>query len=81
MTATASRTELKSRMEARRKEMEARLAELKADASGKQRELVDSLEKDFHSMSDAVQEGWDQLTDKTVAKLNEWLGGKEGHRA
>lgn len=66
-------TELKNRVEARQKELEAQLAELKADTQESARAQVKQIESRLDRLRDAVQDGWDNLNEATVSRLNEWL--------
>ena len=70
---TTATQELKHRATAKRKELEARLENLKADAVGAKNDAVDSLKKKIHQIDEAAREGWDNLSDATARKMNELL--------
>lgn len=65
--------ELRSRVEARRKRLEARVEELKADASASARREKDEIERELSSLRSTLAKGWDNLTEEVAGKLNEWL--------
>jgi len=65
--------ELKNRVTAKRKQLEARLAELKADAQGKAADERDKLEARLAEIGDAVKDGWENLSERTAKKLNDLL--------
>ena len=65
--------ELKSRVEAKKKHIEARLAEVKAEAHGSKNDTVEKLEEQLATVDSLVRQGWDDLSEKTVDKLNDWL--------
>ena len=67
--------ELKSRIEARRKQLEADLARAKADAQGRLNDTGEAIEKKLASLTEALAGGWEKLSDATVDRLNEWLKG------
>ena len=70
--------ELKDRVAAKQKRLEARLAELRADARSKGREEGDRLEAELVSVRDAIKDGWDKVTEEVAAKLNQWLDNDNG---
>jgi len=73
---SSSTTELKQRAEARMKELEAQLAEFKADAASTSREAADRAELELQTLKQAAQEGWENLKDETAAKVNDVLDKK-----
>lgn len=60
-------------MEARKKELEAKLAEARADAAGEQRERAESLREKIDEIESSIRGGWDNLTDQGADRLNELL--------
>lgn len=70
---TTSTQELKHRAAAKRKELEARLEELKADTLGAKNDAVDSVKRKLHQIDEAAREGWENLSDATARKMNELL--------
>lgn len=69
----SEKKELKDRVEARRKRLEARISELKADSRAQAREERDKLQKKLDGIKSATSEGWENLSDKAAARLNELL--------
>jgi hypothetical protein len=64
--------ELKDRIEAKKHELMARLAELKADSRAEAREQSSRIKLRLDELEDYLREGWD----KAQLKLNEWLNRK-----
>lgn len=69
----SSAEELKSRIEAKRKKLEADLAQAKADAMGQGNEAVASIERKLEELNGTLRSGWDNLTENAAKKLNDWL--------
>ena len=65
--------ELKERVEAKRKRMEAQLHELKADTSQSARQHREALERKLEEVRRDVADGYDNMKHATVEKLNAWL--------
>jgi chaperonin cofactor prefoldin len=68
-----SKAELRDRVEARKRELEARIATLKADARASARDEVNELDAKLRDLQQTTKEGWEALTEATAAKLNQWL--------
>jgi len=66
-------TELKERIEAKRKRIEARVHELKADGDAAAREKAESLESQLDDITETVRDGYENLSDQAMSKLNDWL--------
>ena len=70
-------TQLKAQIEARKKQLQANLAEAKAGAKGKVTEQMTKLQGQLDelqsSVEDAMLSGWDKLNANTLGKLNAWL--------
>ena len=69
----SDKKELKDRVEAKRKRLEARISELKADTRAEAREESGKLQRKLEEIKDATSEGWDDLSDKAAARLNKLL--------
>lgn len=69
----SNKKELKERVEAKRKRVEARVHELKADAAKGGREQAEKLQKELAEIKSTVAGGYEHLKDESVAKLNAWL--------
>lgn len=67
------KTELKERVEAKRKRVEARLHELKADTAKGSREQAEKLQKELADIKSTISGGYENLKDDSMAKLNTWL--------
>jgi hypothetical protein len=66
-------SELKSRVQAEQKKLEARISELKADALGKAADERDRLKARLEELRTSLKSGWDNLTEETQKRLNDWL--------
>jgi hypothetical protein len=66
-------TELKSRVQARRSELEARLKQLRADTQGAVNDEMENLETRLSRLDDILKDGWERISQETVHRLNEWL--------
>ena len=71
------KTELKARIEAKRKELEAQIAKLKADSLGGANDALGKLQTKLSSLEENLQTGWDNLTEAAAGKLNRWLADKD----
>lgn len=71
-----NKDELRSRVEAKRAELQARLASAKADLQRGSRERVEEIEAKLSDLHDALKGGWEQLTDATLRRLNDFLREK-----
>ena len=67
------KAELRARVEARRKELEAKIARAKADAIGASNEAIDEAKAKLAELEKLVVDGWEKLSEKAAGKLNEWL--------
>ena len=65
--------ELKDRIEAKRHALQARLAELRADARSEARESRRKIERSLGELDDYLRDGWHNLSEGVSAKLNHWL--------
>lgn len=68
--------ELKDRIKAKQRELEARFSELKADSRAEARTERDSVKSRLDELQEAIKDGWDNMSDRVSAKLNEWLDRK-----
>lgn len=64
---------LKNRAEAKKKELEARLAKLKADARDEAATEVQQIRTALDDLTEAARRGWDNLTEKLAARVNDIL--------
>ena len=65
--------ELKNRVEARQRALQARYLELKADTQERTREERDRVKHKLDELKETVKDGWDNLSEKVAEKLNDWL--------
>ena len=65
--------ELKLRVEARKKELEAQIAKFKADSIGNTNDAIESLQKKLSSLETHLKSGWGNVSESIAAKLNRWL--------
>ena len=65
--------ELKLRVEARRKQLEADLLKARAAAHGKTNDAARAIERKLKGLGEALESGWDSLTEATSKKLSDWL--------
>lgn len=70
---TTETQELKARVEAKQKRLEAEMLELKANASESARERIEAIGHQLSETRDAIRDGYDNLKKDTIAKLNAWL--------
>lgn len=71
------REELKARVEARRKALEARLYELEADARHKMSDHAEKLRGRLGELQELLADGWTALTEQAAARVNTWLRREE----
>jgi hypothetical protein len=65
--------QLKDRINARKHELLSKYNELKADSRKEAAEARDKMKAKLDDLEDALKDGWDNLTDKVTARLNQWL--------
>lgn len=66
-------TELRLRVEARQKQLEADIAKAKADAAGMANDQLEMLQRKLDELQSAIKDGWGKVSEATSKKLNEWL--------
>lgn len=66
-------SELKTRIEAKRAQLEAELKRLKSDAQGKGNEAIKAIEARLAEVNASVKEGWHNVSEEVAGKLNSWL--------
>jgi hypothetical protein len=66
-------SELKARVEAKRKKLEADIARAKADAQGAANDRVERMEAKIADVRTMLKDGWEDLGESTARKLNDWL--------
>lgn len=65
--------ELKLRVEAKKKELEAQIARFKADSAGNTNDAVEALQKKLSSLEGDLKNGWENVSESIASKLNSWL--------
>ena len=66
-------TELKLRVEAKKKELEAQIAKFKADSLGNTNDAIETLQKKLNSLEGDLKNGWENMSESIAGKLNRWL--------
>jgi hypothetical protein len=74
----SERNELRLRIDAKKKALEARLAKLRVDGTAIANDAAETLETELKELESNLRDGWDNLTDGAARKLNDWL---EKHKA
>lgn len=69
----SQKQELKDRIEAKKKRLQARLAELKADGREQARKEAEALRGSLEDLEARMKEGAEGLTEAVAKKLNDWL--------
>lgn len=64
---------LKDRIEAKKKGLEAKLAELKADTRKNASDEIEELRTAIDDLGEAIRRGWDNMTEKAAARVNQIL--------
>tara|TARA_R110002096_G_scaffold436100_2_gene667763 strand:- start:15776 stop:16009 length:234 start_codon:yes stop_codon:yes gene_type:complete len=65
--------ELRLRIHAEKKALEARLAKLRADGTATANTAAETIETELRELEGTLRDGWDKLTDAAAHKLNDWL--------
>lgn len=65
--------ELKDRVLAKQKHLEARLATLRADSRDTANTEINKIEQQISEIKEQIGDGWDKLTERGAARLNEIL--------
>lgn len=73
MTTDTRTEELKHRVLARKKELEARLEQMKADAQHSRHESAEKIRGKLRELESVVGEGWNDMKEATAERLNRWL--------
>ena len=64
---------LRDNVEARRKELQAHLAKLRADTRTAAADEKKRIQNKLSELDNALRDGWEHLTESTAAQLNRWL--------
>lgn len=82
------KAELKQRVLAKKKELEARVAQLKVDANdmkgeaqAKRQKEIRRLEGSLDELKGNIKDGWDSFTEDVAGKLNGWLRDQDKNKA
>jgi hypothetical protein len=65
--------ELKNRVAAKQKQLQARLAELKADGAKTVADERDRIQAKLAELDQTMRDGWESVTDTAAKKISEWL--------
>jgi chromosome segregation ATPase len=69
--------ELKLRVEAKKKQLEAQIAKFKADSVSDANETLEKLQKRLNSLEGDLKNGWENVSESVAGKLNRWLSDKD----
>jgi chromosome segregation ATPase len=69
--------ELKLRVEAKKKQLEAQIAKFKADSVSDANEKLEKLQQRLNSLEGDLKNGWENVTETVAGKLNRWLSDKD----
>jgi hypothetical protein len=69
--------ELKLRVEAKKKQLEAQIAKFKADSVSEANEGLEKLQQKLNSLENDLKHGWEHVTESVAGKLNRWLSDKD----
>jgi hypothetical protein len=73
MPPSSAINELRHRVEAKRKMLEARLEETKVGTFAARSEAARELRAKLRELDERIGDGWDTVTEEAAARLNEWL--------
>ena len=65
--------ELKHRVAAKRKELEAQIERAKADGIARSHDTRDQARQKLDELNQALKDGWENLSNATAKRLNDWL--------
>lgn len=66
-------SELKLRVEAKKKELEAQIAKFKADSAGTRNDALEALQAKLTTLEGDLKNGWENVSESIAGKLNRWL--------
>lgn len=70
----SQKEELKDRLLAKKKMLEAKLHEARANARKEGRESAAEIEKKIEEVNNTLKSGWDKLSEAATSRLNKLLG-------
>lgn len=65
--------ELKAKVKTKRAELEAKLEKAIAETQGRAAGAKSEIKKKLAELDHHIKGGWENITEKTAAKINEWL--------
>lgn len=68
-----AQNELRDRILAKKKKLEAQLYELKADSSEAARQTAEQVEENLSKLKEYIKHGFDNLSEEAITKINSWL--------
>jgi hypothetical protein len=77
MGISSEKGELRDRVDAKRKRLEARLLEARAEGRKRARESVEGLQKKLDELGNLLSGGFESLSEDVSAKLNGWLAEED----
>ena len=66
-------SELRARIHAKRKQLEADLARLQAEGHAQSNAARAEIKRKLSDLDEYLHQGWDNVTEQVTAKLNQWL--------
>lgn len=72
--------ELRLRYEAKKKELEYRLAQARADVESAKNDEIERLQRNLDELKNAVAQSWGDLTENAARTLNQVLDRLEGKK-
>lgn len=67
------RHELRVRIDAERKALQAKVARLRADGTAAANDAARVLEVKLKELEGHLRHGWDNVSEKVASKLNDWI--------
>ncbi len=65
--------QLKKRVSAKRKELEAKIERAQADGSKNANDAVERARQELDELKNTIKTGWDDLTEGVAGQINAWL--------
>lgn len=73
MLDNTAKKELKYRVEAKQHELQARIAQLKADGTKASKDAIDKVQAKLDEAEQTLSDGWNNLSESAASRLNQWL--------
>lgn len=73
MVDLSQKQELRNRVESKKRELQSKLEQAKADSRQSSRSDIEQIENKLDELNSMIEDGWDKLTEGVAGKLNDWL--------